>query len=189
MGYRRSDRHEDMTGISLFALAFVVAVSMGSVPDMAQLRAEASVPRGMTKAEFAAGLAEPLPPAQAAPGVSLASVGMPAPTVTTAPVPTSADAAVMHVALGAASAAEAAAAYAAPRVVQRPAGTDDQVRVVLADRLNIRATPDTGAPVLDQLGHGDFAQVVAQGPDGWLKIRLEGDGVEGWVAGRYLGYE
>ncbi|AOZ70294.1 hypothetical protein LPB142_13985 [Rhodobacter xanthinilyticus] len=54
---------------------------------------------------------------------------------------------------------------------------------VIATRLNVRATP--GGAVLDQVTAGEEVLVTAaQGA--WMKIRIEGDGVEGWVSGKLL---
>lgn len=54
---------------------------------------------------------------------------------------------------------------------------------VIATRLNVRATP--GGAVLDQLTAGEEVLVTAE-QGAWMKIRIEGDGVEGWVSGKLL---
>jgi hypothetical protein len=187
MGYRRSHHYEDMTAPSLFALALIITVSLGSIPDMATLAASNTghpIKPGMPKAAFAAGLAEPVPEPLPAPALPLAeAVAAHAPST----APTKADGAVISAALRIATASVAASSAGLRRPIA-PAEADT-VRVVTAERLNVRTGPGTTAPILDQLLRGDYATVVAEGPDGWMKIRLEGDGLEGWVAGRFLAAE
>lgn len=53
---------------------------------------------------------------------------------------------------------------------------------------NVRSGPGKSYGVLDSLAAGEQVLVVADDnpTDGWLRIRLEGDGVEGYVAERLL---
>ena len=58
---------------------------------------------------------------------------------------------------------------------------------VTADRLNVRQGPSTGDAVVGQVTGGEEVTVVsADAGDGWVMIRIEGDGAEGWVASRFL---
>jgi uncharacterized protein YgiM (DUF1202 family) len=55
-----------------------------------------------------------------------------------------------------------------------------------ASSVNLREAPSTESAVLGKLRRAEAVTVVAEAPDGWLKVRLEGDGGEGFVAARYL---
>ena len=76
--------------------------------------------------------------------------------------------------------AEAAAAPVANSV--------GRVLRVSAKTLNVRSGPGTDYSVMERLRRGDEVLVVEQGegPDAWAMIRIEGDGVEGYVAARLL---
>lgn len=51
---------------------------------------------------------------------------------------------------------------------------------------NLREGPGTDFAVLARLSAGEAVQVVETTPDGWSRIRIEGDGGEGFVATRLL---
>jgi hypothetical protein len=57
---------------------------------------------------------------------------------------------------------------------------------VIAQSLNVRGGPTTDAEVIDKLAQNEIVSVVQETDDGWALIRIEGDGVEGWVARRFL---
>ncbi|MEO6299198.1 MAG: SH3 domain-containing protein [Paracoccaceae bacterium] len=59
---------------------------------------------------------------------------------------------------------------------------------VAASGANVRQGAGTDFPVLDSLTGGEQVLVVddTQPTQGWSKVRLEGDGVEGYVATRLL---
>lgn len=75
----------------------------------------------------------------------------------------------------------------------------DDIRRVLATAINVRSGPSASDPVVGRLTKGEEVLVVADsgsdggsdggpgGDSGWLHIRIEGDGVEGYVAARLLG--
>ncbi len=69
-----------------------------------------------------------------------------------------------------------------------PAAVSGTIMYVLPKSVNVRAGPGTDTAVLDRLTKGEAVLVVSQGegPDGWSLIRIEGDGVEGYVAARLL---
>ena len=60
--------------------------------------------------------------------------------------------------------------------------------VVNTKSVNVRAGPGKDFNVVDRLVRGESVLVVVQGegPDGWSLIRIEGDGIEGYVASRLL---
>ncbi len=55
-------------------------------------------------------------------------------------------------------------------------------RRVNGSRVNLRAGPGTGNPVLTKLDKGDLVEVLEDSGDGWLSIRVPGTGVIGWMA-------
>lgn len=54
--------------------------------------------------------------------------------------------------------------------------------------VNVREGPGTDFGVVSRLARGEAVLVVSsgEGPDGWSLIRIEGDGIEGYVASRLL---
>lgn len=61
-----------------------------------------------------------------------------------------------------------------------------QVWYVKADSVNVRAEPSTEAEILGKLGNGEALLMVAVVDDEWARIVIQGDGVEGYVATRFL---
>lgn len=59
---------------------------------------------------------------------------------------------------------------------------------VASDSANVRQGPGKEHAVLERLPKGEAVLVLEQGtgPDGWSLIRIEGDGVEGYIAARLL---
>lgn len=72
----------------------------------------------------------------------------------------------------------------APEYRAVPAATGHILAVDTA-RVNVRSGPGLSAPVIDSLARGEEVLVVAE-RDGWARIRIEGDGIEGWVSRRLL---
>lgn len=61
-----------------------------------------------------------------------------------------------------------------------------KVYYVIADSVNVRQEPSTDAAVLGKLASGEAALVVADVDGEWSRIVIEGDGIEGYVATRFL---
>jgi hypothetical protein len=64
-----------------------------------------------------------------------------------------------------------------------------QVSGISEGALNIRSGPDTRYDVVGKAQNGEVAQnrgCRMTGPTRWCSIRVDGSGVRGWVAGRYL---
>lgn len=61
-----------------------------------------------------------------------------------------------------------------------------EVHYVVGNEVNVRETPSTKAAVLDQLMRGEAVTVLPSDTPGWSLVRIEGDGVEGYVASRFL---
>ena len=79
-----------------------------------------------------------------------------------------------------------AAPEPSPEVAADGAGT---IWYVVADSVNVRAEPSTQADVLGKLGSGEAALLVQAVDSEWARIVIQGDGVEGFVAMRYLSPE
>ncbi len=60
------------------------------------------------------------------------------------------------------------------------------VMTVTAQSLNVRSGPSTNDAVIGKLTQYEAVSLVQETADGWALIRIEGDGVEGWVARRFL---
>ena len=61
-----------------------------------------------------------------------------------------------------------------------------KIYYVTANSVNVRQDPSTDAAVLGKLASGEAALVVADIDGEWSKIVIEGDGIEGYVATRFL---
>lgn len=61
-----------------------------------------------------------------------------------------------------------------------------QVWYVTARSVNVRQGPSTDAAVLDTLVRGEAITVMWQEGDDWARILIEGDGMKGFVATRFL---
>jgi uncharacterized protein YgiM (DUF1202 family) len=81
---------------------------------------------------------------------------------------------------------ETVPAAAQPEVADGGTGT---IWYVVANSVNVRAEPSTDAEVLGRLGSGEAALLVQAVDDNWARIVIQGDGVEGFVAMRYLSPE
>lgn len=73
-----------------------------------------------------------------------------------------------------------------PEVAEGGEGT---IWYVNASSVNVRAGPSTEAEIVGKLGSGEATLVVQAVDDDWARIVIQGDGVEGFVAMRYLSAE
>ena len=80
--------------------------------------------------------------------------------------------------------ADAAAATDAP--VTPEASADGEIWYVAGNALNVRAGPSTDDAVVGKLTRGEATLVVWREGEDWARIRIEGDGIEGYVAMRFL---
>lgn len=113
----------------------------------------------------AARLAQPVISADAGPSVGFASLSV---SPDGAPV---------------AAGADIVETGAAPPAVE--AGPD--FRSVEVAALNVRSGPSTSDEVIGRLEQFEIVSVLEETEDGWSRILIEGDGIEGWVASRFLG--
>lgn len=83
-------------------------------------------------------------------------------------------------------AAPAAAETATPEV---PDGGEGTIWYVNASSVNVRAEPSTEAEIVGRLASGEATLMVQAVNADWARIVIQGDGVEGFVALRYLSAE
>ena len=75
------------------------------------------------------------------------------------------------------------AAATAPEVVE------DKIivlREVTGKRVNVRSGPSTNNAVLGQVVNAEIVQLLTVPKDGWVKISVQGDGVEGYMSTKFL---
>lgn len=60
------------------------------------------------------------------------------------------------------------------------------VRYVTARRVNVRAGPSTDHAVAGGVEFGDAVEILSDPAAPWVHIRIQGDGVDGYMAGRFL---
>lgn len=64
--------------------------------------------------------------------------------------------------------------------------TATTLRYVSATAINVRQGPSTDYSVIGRLLRDEAVSVVEVAADGWVRIRIQGDGIEGYVADRLL---
>lgn len=70
-----------------------------------------------------------------------------------------------------------------------PDGGEGTIWYVTASSVNVRAEPSTDAEIVGRLGSGEATLMVQAVDSDWARIVIQGDGVEGFVAIRYLSAE
>ena len=179
--------------LTLFLAALAVAIygvmeaaddgarRAGLVPPPEGAPAPAAAPVAVAETPAAVPVApEPAPVmAEVAPAPAPVS----APVAEAVPVSAPAPAPVVEAAPEPAPAEDPAPAIAAaPEPEPEPA----DLRIVATEALNVRSGPSTGFGVVGRLTEGEQVRVVAEDAAGWVRIVIEGDGLEGWVAARLL---
>lgn len=74
-------------------------------------------------------------------------------------------------------------------VPEVPDGGEGTIWYVTASSVNVRAEPSTDAEIVGRLGSGEATLLVQAVDSDWARIVIQGDGVEGFVALRYLSAE
>ena len=77
----------------------------------------------------------------------------------------------------------------APDATEAAMTVDGKLRWIDANSVNVREGPSTEAAVLGKLSRGEAVLVVLEeggAAEGWSRVRIEGDGIEGFVATRFL---
>jgi hypothetical protein len=72
-----------------------------------------------------------------------------------------------------------------PEVAPAPQTPGDLAWVDAAS-VNVREGPSTNNPVITRLSRGEAVTIVSTDDAGWARIRLEGDGLEGFMSMEYL---
>ncbi|WP_457649373.1 SH3 domain-containing protein [Profundibacter sp.] len=82
--------------------------------------------------------------------------------------------------------AEAVAEVEAEATPEPAAEPERIIWYVTGSRVNVREGPSTNYTVLGKVLYGDAAEVISDPDADWVKIRIEGDGVEGYIAKRFM---
>lgn len=79
-------------------------------------------------------------------------------------------------------------AAAEPAIATPVAAEPAPLRIsrVVGSTVNVREGPSAKSAVVDKLARDETVTVISTGDSGWSMVRIEGDGVEGYVATRYL---
>jgi hypothetical protein len=85
--------------------------------------------------------------------------------------------------------AEAPRSAASTSAVEPPTGAEaaPTVQYVMANTVNVRTGPSADTKSLTKLDRGEAVMVLPSDTPGWSMIRIEGDGLEGYIASRFLG--
>ncbi len=67
-----------------------------------------------------------------------------------------------------------------------PVAASGDIWYVTASSVNVRQGPSTDASVVDKLSRGEAVAVSFEEGSEWAHVRIEGDGLEGYVALRFL---
>ena len=67
------------------------------------------------------------------------------------------------------------------------AGAAPTLQYVVASTVNVRTGPSAETESLTKLNRGEAVLVLPSDTPGWSMIRIEGDGLEGYIATRFLG--
>lgn len=76
---------------------------------------------------------------------------------------------------------------ATPVALQTNPSNLGEYRRVNAVRANVRGGPSKGYEVIGRVTQGEEVEIISGPEDGWLQIRIQGDGIEGWVAASLIG--
>ena len=57
---------------------------------------------------------------------------------------------------------------------------------VTGSRVNVREGPSTDYSILGKVIYGEAAEIISDPSKPWVKIRIEGDGVEGYIMKRFM---
>ena len=63
---------------------------------------------------------------------------------------------------------------------------EGEIWYVAGNSLNVRAGPSTDDAIVGKLSRGEAMLMVSRDGGDWAQVRIEGDGIEGYVATRFL---
>lgn len=75
---------------------------------------------------------------------------------------------------------------AEPVAEPAPAAASGDIWYVTAASVNVRQGPSTDTSVVDKLSRGEAVSISFEPGSEWAHVRIEGDGLEGYVALRFL---
>lgn len=67
------------------------------------------------------------------------------------------------------------------------ASQDAPLKYVQGRSVNVRSGPSTSDPVVGRLGRGEAVTVVWVEDNGWARVLVEGDGIDGFMSMAFLG--
>lgn len=80
----------------------------------------------------------------------------------------------------------AAAPKPSPSPSPSPTPANKRARITLGDGLNVRQSPDAESARVDGVDYNEAVTILEESPDqGWVKVRIERSGVEGWIKSGY----
>ncbi len=175
-----------MFKLTALLCAAMFAVFLIAGEDRGQLRP--GLANASLVADVAPVAAEPAPvlvaapaPAPVAPSADVASVDTPV-TVTQVTTPETAS----EIADTVFSLANYGDQPAADQTASASSDNVGNLAYVDAESVNVREGPGTENAVLTRLGRGEAVTIVATDASGWARIRIEGDGIEGYMSMDYL---
>ena len=72
-------------------------------------------------------------------------------------------------------------------VVAAPAPEPERIIwYVTGSRVNVREGPSTDYGIMGKVIYGEAAEIISDPNSDWVKIRIEGDGVEGFIMKRFM---
>lgn len=74
-------------------------------------------------------------------------------------------------------------------VAAPPPQEEAKILYVTGRSVNVRGGPSTDNPIVGKVSRGDEVAVIWLEDNGWARIRVEGDGVDGYVSMDFLGEE
>jgi len=77
-------------------------------------------------------------------------------------------------------------ASAAPQAPERASETLGDVKYVVGRSVNVRSGPSTRNGVVGKLTRGEAVTVVWVEQNGWARVRVEGDGIDGYMSADFL---
>lgn len=152
-----------LLGVSLFTTMLIGGRDNGQ--QRLGLQAAYEAPKRVIVAQIAPKAAAPVQKAAESPAVTLATFTPAAPAPQPAAVP---------------------AALSPTPVVATPEPAVLPVLFVDSRAVNVREGPSTAYGVVGRLVRAEAVSVVEPAVNGWVHIRMEGDGVEGYVAASLL---
>ncbi|MDR7123463.1 SH3 domain-containing protein [Pseudotabrizicola sp. 4114] len=75
---------------------------------------------------------------------------------------------------------------AQPKAVEAAVTVAEDVKYVTGRSVNVRSGPSTQNAVVGRLTRGEAVSVISDEGNGWARVRVEGDGIDGYMAISFL---